>query len=238
MKHDPHVGRRAPPDASTRGLLTIGIFARMLLGIKLQSRFAKHRLAGLIRAQPAFRIRCRAPVGEPGLLHAAGSDYSCTTRRNSVQACASRSGTPKMGRVRDQILGQQLCLGTCRPSTNTLDPIFIKCVTDGQHAIAQVDPMTVIGAGRIGSALVDMGTADDVGGCCAGWSRVGCANPVQSSCIRTTHGIQVLVRRGERVPADAPAPIVVATRNDDLDAVLEAVPSSRHSGTCCSNSME
>ena len=31
--------------------------------------------------------------------------------------------------------------------------------------------MTVIGAGRIGSALVDMGTADDVGGCYAWWEE-------------------------------------------------------------------
>uniref|UniRef100_A0A0D9X614 Uncharacterized protein n=1 Tax=Leersia perrieri TaxID=77586 RepID=A0A0D9X614_9ORYZ len=37
----------------------------------------------------------------------------------------------------------------------------------------------------------------------------------------------VLVGRGEKVPEDAPGPILVCTRNDDLDAVLENTPKSR-----------
>lgn len=91
-----------------------------------------------------------------------------------------------MGRVRDLGLGQQLCLGTCRPSTTGLDPIFIKRVIGGQHTIAQVDPMTVIGAGRIGSALVDMGTADDVGGCYA-WSEQGRLREFSASLMHLYH---------------------------------------------------
>lgn len=40
-------------------------------------------------------------------------------------------------------------------------------------------------------------------------------------------GGDVLVRRGEPVPADFEGPILVCTRNDDLEAVLDATPSSR-----------
>jgi hypothetical protein len=42
----------------------------------------------------------------------------------------------------------------------------------------------------------------------------------------------VLVGRGEKVPDDAPGPILVCTRNDDLDTVLENTPKSRWRGTC------
>lgn len=54
---------------------------------------------------------------------------------------------------------------------------------------------TIIGAGRIGTALTAMGPAH-------------------------------LVRRGEPIP-DAPGPIYVCTRNDDLPGVLSATPASR-----------
>ncbi len=59
----------------------------------------------------------------------------------------------------------------------------------------------VVGAGRVGQALEKMGLGRDV-----------------------------LVRRGEKVPEDSTGPIFVCTRNDDLDAVLQATPPSRREG--------
>lgn len=41
------------------------------------------------------------------------------------------------------------------------------------------------------------------------------------------NGQDLLVKRGESVPLDFEGPIFVCTRNDDLDAVLEATPPSR-----------
>ncbi|VFQ72962.1 unnamed protein product [Cuscuta campestris] len=68
-------------------------------------------------------------------------------------------------------------------------------------ATTRVVPAVIIGRGRVGKALHDMGNGEDV-----------------------------LVNRGERVPLDFPGPIFVCTRNDDLEAVLEATPNSRWSG--------
>lgn len=61
-----------------------------------------------------------------------------------------------------------------------------------------VIPSVIIGAGRVGQALQNMGTGKDV-----------------------------IVRRGEKVPENLPGPIFVCTRNDDMDAVLEITPQSR-----------
>ena len=66
----------------------------------------------------------------------------------------------------------------------------------------------IVGGGRVGQALADMGAGTDL-----------------------------VVRRGEAVPAGAPAgPIVVCTRNDDLQAVVDATPAERRKGAsaaCC-----
>ena len=67
-----------------------------------------------------------------------------------------------------------------------------------------VQPAVVVGGGRVGQELLSMGPP----------------------------GGDVLVGRGDKVPDDAPGPILVCTRNDDLDAVLEATPKSRWHGTC------
>ncbi|KAL0425173.1 UNVERIFIED_CONTAM: hypothetical protein Sradi_1052100 [Sesamum radiatum] len=64
----------------------------------------------------------------------------------------------------------------------------------------KVAPAIIVGGGRVGKALQDMGSGDDV-----------------------------LVKRGEPVPLDFSGPILVCTRNDDLDAVLESTPKSRWS---------
>ncbi|KAK8450826.1 hypothetical protein SEVIR_6G108466v4 [Setaria viridis] len=66
-------------------------------------------------------------------------------------------------------------------------------------AATAVQPAVVVGGGRVGQALLSMGPP----------------------------GRDVLVGRGEKVPDDAPGPILVCTRNDDLDAVLESTPKSR-----------
>lgn len=65
-------------------------------------------------------------------------------------------------------------------------------------AATKVVPAVIVGGGRVGRALQDMGSGGDV-----------------------------LVRRGEPVPSDFEGPILVCTRNDDLEAVLDATPSSR-----------
>lgn len=63
-------------------------------------------------------------------------------------------------------------------------------------------PAVIVGGGRVGRALQDIGNGQDF-----------------------------LVKRGESVPLDFEGPILVCTRNDDLDAVLEATPPSRWNGT-------
>ncbi|KAF3432523.1 hypothetical protein FNV43_RR27263 [Rhamnella rubrinervis] len=63
---------------------------------------------------------------------------------------------------------------------------------------SKVVPAVIVGGGRVGRALQDMGSGDDF-----------------------------LVKRGEPVPLDYKGPVFVCTRNDDLEAVLEATPRSR-----------
>ncbi|XP_061354369.1 uncharacterized protein LOC133298997 [Gastrolobium bilobum] len=62
----------------------------------------------------------------------------------------------------------------------------------------KVAPAVIVGGGRVGKALQDMGTGQDL-----------------------------LVRRGESVPLDFEGPIYVCTRNDDLESVLHSTPPSR-----------
>jgi hypothetical protein len=67
---------------------------------------------------------------------------------------------------------------------------------------AKVAPAVIVGGGRVGRALQEMGSGQDL-----------------------------LVKRGDPVPLDFEGPILVCTRNDDLEAVLEVTPKSRWSGT-------
>ncbi|EPS69284.1 hypothetical protein M569_05481 [Genlisea aurea] len=67
-------------------------------------------------------------------------------------------------------------------------------------AMANPTPAVIVGGGRVGRALRDMGGGDDV-----------------------------LIGRGESVPVDFAGPIFVCTRNRDLDAVLDSTPESRWS---------
>ncbi|TKY64662.1 hypothetical protein E2542_SST14560 [Spatholobus suberectus] len=62
----------------------------------------------------------------------------------------------------------------------------------------KVAPAVIVGGGRVGRALQDMGTGQDL-----------------------------LVRRGESVPLNFEGPIFVCTRNDDLESVLQSTPPSR-----------
>lgn len=62
----------------------------------------------------------------------------------------------------------------------------------------KVVPAVIVGGGRVGRALQEMGNGHDV-----------------------------LIKRGDSVPLDFNGPILVCTRNDDLEAVLEATPKSR-----------
>ncbi len=62
----------------------------------------------------------------------------------------------------------------------------------------RVVPAVIVGGGRVGRALKEMGSEQDV-----------------------------VVRRGESVPMEFEGPILVCTRNDDLEAVLQSTPPSR-----------
>ncbi|WOL05541.1 hypothetical protein Cni_G14270 [Canna indica] len=65
-------------------------------------------------------------------------------------------------------------------------------------ATTTVTPAVIVGGGRVGQMLHSLGDGRDV-----------------------------LVGRGQPVPVDFDGPILVCTRNDDLDAVLASTPSSR-----------
>lgn len=70
-----------------------------------------------------------------------------------------------------------------------------------------VEPAVIVGYGRVGQALEKMGGEKDV-----------------------------VVKRGEKVPADSSGPILIATRNDALDGVIEGTPADRREGKrskCC-----
>ena len=69
------------------------------------------------------------------------------------------------------------------------------------RAPTKVVPAVIVGGGRVGRALQEMGCGNDV-----------------------------VVQRGKSVPHDFEGPILVCTRNDDLDHVLAATPRSRWSG--------
>jgi hypothetical protein len=65
-------------------------------------------------------------------------------------------------------------------------------------ASSNVEPAIIVGGGRVGGALMDMGNGDDV-----------------------------LVKRGDAIPMTPPGPIFVCTRNDALDAIIDACPQER-----------
>ena len=50
------------------------------------------------------------------------------------------------------------------------------------------------------------------------------------STLRCLMPQKVIVRRGEAIPKDMDGPIVICTRNDDLQGVLDATPSERQQG--------
>ncbi|WCJ40369.1 hypothetical protein M5689_021290 [Euphorbia peplus] len=74
----------------------------------------------------------------------------------------------------------------------------ISAMAGSTATAAKVAPAVIVGGGRVGKALQEMGSGQDL-----------------------------LVKRGEPVPLDFEGPILVCTRNDDLEAVLQATPKSR-----------
>ncbi|KAI5392303.1 uncharacterized protein LOC127107209 [Lathyrus oleraceus] len=81
--------------------------------------------------------------------------------------------------------------------TTTL-PSFRFKVSAMVSTTTRVVPAVIVGGGRVGKALQDLGEGQDV-----------------------------LVKRGESIPLDFEGPILVCTRNDDLDSVLQYTPLSR-----------
>ncbi len=72
-----------------------------------------------------------------------------------------------------------------------------------RRACCPLQPFVIVGGGRVGQALADMGAAQGVA--------------------------DALVKRGEGV-AGPEGPIVVCTRNDDLQAVVDSTPPERRKG--------
>ncbi|KAH9614028.1 hypothetical protein KSS87_022100 [Heliosperma pusillum] len=72
------------------------------------------------------------------------------------------------------------------------------CMSMAANPTTKVVPAIIVGGGRVGRALQDMGNGDDL-----------------------------LIKRGEAVPLDFVGPILVCTRNDDLDSVLQLTPQPR-----------
>ncbi|XAR67808.1 hypothetical protein NMG60_11002724 [Bertholletia excelsa] len=70
--------------------------------------------------------------------------------------------------------------------------------TSAMATKTKVVPAIIVGGGRVGRMLQELGNGEDV-----------------------------LVKKGESVPLDFPGPILVCTRNDDLEAVLQSTPKSR-----------
>lgn len=79
--------------------------------------------------------------------------------------------------------------------------LSVSAMASAVKSPTKVVPAVIVGGGRVGRALQDMGSGEDL-----------------------------LVERGDPVPLDFEGPILVCTRNDDLDSVLEATPRSRWSG--------
>ncbi|XP_050383039.1 uncharacterized protein LOC126799826 [Argentina anserina] len=91
---------------------------------------------------------------------------------------------------------------TTKPTSTLTRTIIAKASTatamSSVPTKTKVVPAVIVGGGRVGQALNDMGSGDDL-----------------------------LVKRGQHVPLDFEGPILVCTRNDDLEAVLESTPRPR-----------
>ena len=84
--------------------------------------------------------------------------------------------------------------------------------------------MTIIGGGRVGQALADMGPGSDVGSAAPRPQLTG--GPATADSTSHSPRAQVVIRRNEPV-SGPPGPIVVCTRNDDLQAIVDATAADR-----------
>ncbi|XP_021724835.1 uncharacterized protein LOC110692142 isoform X1 [Chenopodium quinoa] len=101
-----------------------------------------------------------------------------------------------------KLLGQSHYYSTPRitPSITALSAssAMASTVEKPETLKSKVVPAIIVGGGRVGRALQDMGNGDDL-----------------------------LIKRGDFVPLDFDGPILVCTRNDDLEGVLQVTPQSR-----------
>ncbi|KAF9613190.1 hypothetical protein IFM89_005992 [Coptis chinensis] len=92
-------------------------------------------------------------------------------------------------------------LFSCSPlwsRTSSISGSRVSAKTSSMASSTKVVPAIIVGGGRVGTALLDMGNGRDL-----------------------------MIKRGEAVPSGFPGPVLVCTRNDDLDAVLDNTPKSR-----------
>lgn len=95
----------------------------------------------------------------------------------------------------------------------------------------------MVGKGRVGSAIAEMGTQDVSQ---SNAFRAVCATlrrrmPLHSGLLIANgpmfmYTLQVLIGRGEQIPENPAGPVIVCTRNDDLNGVIESTPSGRRKG--------
>ena len=53
---------------------------------------------------------------------------------------------------------------------------------------------------------------------------------VSIDCPELIYCLQVVIGRGEKIPESPAGPVIVCTRNDDLNGVVESTPSGRRKG--------
>lgn len=116
-----------------------------------------------------------------------------------MQAFASRCGASK------QVAGgaaaattQRLIAAAPRRVLRTMSTSTTTTNAAAAAASASVQPCIIVGGGRVGQALAEMGPGNDV-----------------------------LVRRGGKIEGLSSGPIIVATRNDSLDGIVDATPEAR-----------
>ncbi|KAF5825597.1 hypothetical protein DUNSADRAFT_8187 [Dunaliella salina] len=109
-----------------------------------------------------------------------------TFGKQVAKSCAKNINSLPLGRV-----------PTTRSTRST-----VKRMSVAVKATDQQVPFVIVGGGRVGEALANMGG-----------------------------NIDTIVRRGEKVPdGEAGTPIIVCTRNDDLASVVQVTPENRRKG--------
>ena len=176
----------------------------MAARVACSASVAPSRLATSVRNG----ICARATIAAAPLLH----QGTPAPRRSAAAAAAGRRCVVTAANAQQQTMTQVghacFCCTTssdiaCWPGVYC--PRLVSCdllIKPATTSTCSLQPFTIVGGGRVGAALAAMGG-----------------------------GADAVVRRGEPVSRGlAQGPIVVCTRNDDLQAVVDATPPERRKG--------